>query len=263
MKNKTGKVSKDHFKTTISYLQSLIGIVLFLAVWEVLALATGLIPTPFHTIGRLFTIWPTSINNVSMLGHVLVSLKRVLIALLFGCIVGIPLGVAMGWNPRFRAVVKPIFETLRPIPPLALVPLITLWLGGNDLSRILIVFFGVVMPIAINSNAGVDMVPLINIDVGRIFGANRRNLLFDIVLPSSLQAIFAGIRVALSAGWAVLLAAEMINARSGIGFLIMNGNNFGDIELSIVGMILLGLLGALFAVAFDYLERWLCPWLRK
>jgi taurine transport system permease protein len=119
------------------------------------------------------------------------------------------------------------------------------------------------MPITINSNVGVDMVPPINIDVGRIFGASKKNLLFDIVLPSSIPAILAGVRVALSAGWCVLLAAEMISARSGIGFLIMNGSNNGDIGLSIVGMILLGLLGALFAVAFDVIERWLCPWLKK
>lgn len=261
MENKTLK--KRPLKTIWLYLQSLLGIIVFLLLWELLAVRTGLIPEPVHTAGRMFTIWGSTINGLSMFGHVLASLKRVLIALVLGCVIGIPLGVTMGWSRGFRAVVKPFFETLRPIPPLAIIPLITLWIGGNDTARVIIVFFGVVMPIAINSNAGVNMIPPINVEVGRIFGATRKDILFDIILPSSLQAIMAGVRVALGSGWCVLLAAEMISAKSGIGFLIMNGNNFGDIELSIVGMIILGVLGALFAVGFDYLERWLCPWLKN
>ena len=262
MKNKEGQKSGLKLKTTWRFLQALLGIVIFLVLWHMLSLTTRSIPTPFETIKRLVTIWPTEIKRLSFTGHILTSLLRVFIALVLGCLVGIPLGVWMGWNKKFRAIIKPLFETIRPVPPLAMVPLFTLWFGANDLARVMIVFFGVLMPITVNASAGVEMVPPINIDVGRIFGADKRILFFDVVMPSSIPAILAGVRLALSSGFAVLLAAEMISARSGIGFLIISGSNFGDLGLSIVGMIVLGLMGALFAICFDLLERRLCPWMR-
>jgi taurine transport system permease protein len=245
------------------YLQYTVGLIGFLVVWQVLAVNTGLVPTPFETLQRLGTVWATPVAKVSMISHVLISMQRVFLALLVAIVVGIPLGVMLGWNRKFRAVIWPIFETIRPVPPIALIPLITLWMGTGEFSRVFIIFFGVLMPITVNSTVGVEMVPPLNIDVGRIFGASRKDLLFDIIWPSSIPAIFAGIRVSLSAGWCVLLAAEMLSARSGLGFLIMQGSYNNDIELSIVGMFMIGILGALFAVLFDILERWLCPWLKK
>ncbi|MBQ6949824.1 MAG: ABC transporter permease subunit, partial [Firmicutes bacterium] len=126
-----------------------------------------------------------------------------------------------------------------------------------------IITMGVFMPIVINSYSGGIMVPEINYQVGKDFGAKSTDMLFDVVLPSSLNAIFAGIRTALGGGWMVLLASEMLGAREGIGFLIMQGNSANDLTLSIVGMVMIGFFGMLFAYAFDYLERWLCPWKRK
>ena len=189
-----------------------------------------------------------------------VSMRRILGALLVAVLVGVPFGVALGWNKVFRAIFKPLFEIIRPVPPIAWVPLITLWFGTGEIPRMIIIFLGVLMPIVVNSYAGVDMIPKINFDVGKVFGANSRNMLFDIVLPSSLGAIFAGIRTALGTGWMVLLAAEMLAAKSGIGYLIMQGSNANDLELAIVGMFMIGVFGALFAYGFDYLEGWLCPW---
>jgi ABC-type nitrate/sulfonate/bicarbonate transport system permease component len=190
-------------------------------------------------------------------------MKRILTALGISIVIGVPFGVAMGWNRLFRAIFKPLFEIIRPVPPIAWVPLFTLWFGTGEGSRVMIIIMGVFMPITINSYAGVTMIPEIDFDVGRIFGAKSSNMLFDIVLPASLDAIFAGIRTALGGGWMVLLASEMLAAKSGIGFLIMQGSNANDLELAIVGMFMIGILGALFAYGFDYLERWLCPWKRR
>ena len=190
-------------------------------------------------------------------------MRRVLTALIFSVFVGVPFGIAMGWSRTFRAVFKPLFEVIRPVPPIAWVPLFTLWFGTDEFSRVAIITMGVIMPIVINSYSGVIMVPEINFQVGRVFGAKSRDMLFDVVLPSSLSAIFAGIRTALGGGWMVLLASEMLGAREGIGFLIMQGSSANDLTLAIVGMVMIGVLGALFAYGFDYLERWLCPWKRK
>jgi len=119
------------------------------------------------------------------------------------------------------------------------------------------------MPIVVNSYSGVAMVAPTYIEVGRVFGAKNKDLMFDIVLPHSLDAIFAGIRTGIGGGWMVLLAAEMLAAKSGIGFLIIQGSNSNDLTLAIVGMVLIGMLGALFAYGFDFLELRLCPWKRR
>lgn len=231
----------------------------FLLLWQ----QVKLLPTPYETLKRLVVIWTGNVAKHPMIYHVGISMRRVLTALLISVVVGVPFGVAMGWNKVFRAIFKPLFEVIRPVPPIAWVPLFTLWFGTGEFSRVAIIIMGVFMPIVINSYSGVIMVPEINFQVGQIFGAKSTDMLFDVVLPSSLNAIFAGIRTALGGGWMVLLASEMLGARAGLGFLIMQGSSANDMTLAIVGMVMIGLFGSLFAYAFDYIERWLCPWKRK
>lgn len=246
------------------YISPTFAIVLFLVLWHITAVGgKALLPTPVDTFMRLITIWGTEISNQPMIAHVGISMLRIVSALVVAVLVGIPFGVALGWSKTFRAIFKPIFEIIRPVPPIAWVPLVTLWFGTGEIPRIIIIFMGVLMPIVVNSYSGVSLAPPLNIAVGKSFGANSYNMLFDIVLPSSLGAIFAGVRTAVGTGWMVLLAAEMLAAKSGVGFLIMQGTNNSDIELAIVGMVMIGVMGALFAYGFDYLERWLCPWKRS
>ena len=249
---------------TVYYIGPYLLVAAFVLLWHTVA-TTGktLLPAPYDALKRMVTIWTGDVAKHPMVYHVWVSMRRVLTALIFSVLVGVPFGIAMGWNKTFRAVFKPLFEVIRPVPPIAWVPLFTLWFGTKEFSRVAIITMGVFMPIVINSYFGVIMVPEINFQVGKIFGAKSTDMLFDVVLPSSLDAIFAGIRTALGGGWMVLLASEMLGAREGIGFLIMQGSSANDLTLSIVGMVMIGLFGALFAYGFDYLERWLCPWKRK
>lgn len=239
-------------------------LIAFVILWQIVATnGKTVLPTPYEVLDRLITVWGSTIAKKPMIYHVWVSMRRILIALGISVVVGIPFGIAMGWNKMFRAIFKPVFEIIRPIPPIAWVALVTLWFGTGEISRIIIIIMGVFMPIAINSYAGVIMVPELNFYVGKVFGAKSTDMLFDVVLPSSLDAIFAGVRTALGGGWMVLLAAEMLAAKSGIGFLIMQGSNSNDLELAIVGMFMIGIFGAAFAYGFDFLERWMCPWKRK
>lgn len=239
-------------------------IIAFLLLWQSVAVSgKTMLPSPYDAFKRLITIWSGNVAKHPMIYHVGISMRRVLSALIFSVVVGVPFGIAMGWNKIFRAVFKPLFEVIRPVPPIAWVPLFTLWFGTGEFSRVAIITMGVFMPIVINSYSGVVMVPEINFQVGRVFGARSTDMLFDVVLPSSLNAIFAGIRTALGGGWMVLLASEMLGAREGIGFLIMQGSSANDLTLAIVGMVMIGAFGALFAYGFDFLERWLCPWKRK
>ena len=153
-----------------------------------------------------------------------------------------------------------MFEVIRPIPPIAWIPLITIWFGIGEFSKILIVFTGTFAVVVVNTYTGVRMVDPLNISVGRIFHASKYRMLSEIVLPAALPAIFAGIRMAVGTGWAIVLAAEMLGAVSGTGFLISRGNEIGDTPLIFICMFIIGIIGALLSALTSYIERRACPW---
>ena len=191
--------------------------------------------------------------------HIVDSLSRVGIAVGCASALGIVFGVLLGWSRWFASTVGVILEIFRPIPPLAWIPLITIWFGIGEFPKILIVFLGTFFNVVVNTSTGVKMVDKLQLDVGKIFGANQFQVLKEIVLPASLPAIFAGIRVALGAGWAVVLAAEMLGSQTGVGYLITLGNSIGDTALIFVCMIIIGVIGALLSAIATGIERRLLP----
>ena len=128
---------------------------------------------------------------------------------------------------------------------------------------VLLVFIGAFFPIAQNTMAGVEMVDSMYLQVGKIYKARTWDMLRHIVFPASMPAIMAGIKIALSSGWMVVVAAEMLASKSGLGFLIIRGQESFDIALVLVGMVLIGIIGALLSTLFSYVERWICPWMTK
>lgn len=241
-----------------------LSIVGFILLWYGAASATNhRMPNPTEVWERFLVTLEKPIAKKSVFEHALISLIRVLKALLASIVIGLPLGLMMGWNKTFRGIVRPIFECIRPIPPIAWIPLITMWFGIYELPKIIIIFLGSFVPIVVNAYTGVAMVPELNTDAGKIFGANNRQLLVDIVLPTAFPSIFAGIRTAISSGWVVMLAAEMISAKSGLGFLVIRGQDVNDYPLILLSMVFIGLIGALLSVISNKVERWLCPWMEK
>lgn len=220
-------------------------------------------PTPAATWERFVRLIERPINKITIWGHIWISLKRVLEALLAATVSGIALGLIMGWNKKIRAMVNPIFTALRPIPPLAWIPLVILWFGVGEFSKVLLVFIGAFFPIVMNTEAGVSMVDDMYLKVGRIYKANTVQMLRNVVFPASMPAIIAGLKIALSSGWMVVVAAEMIASKSGLGFLITRGNESTDMPLVLCGMILIGIVGALLSTLFTFIERWLCPWAER
>jgi len=251
-------------KTIFIMVAPFLSIGLLLFIWLLASnVNTELVPTPLMVFDRLLLIFKKPIGNMNIFGHIWASIKRVFIALFLSFSIGIPFGVMIGWNKTLNAIFGTLFELIRSIPPLAWLPIVIMWFGIEELPKVIIVFIGTFMCVVINTSTGIKLVQPLFLDVGRMFNANNRQLLLEVAVPSAMPAIFAGIRNATSGGWMVVLAAEMIGASAGMGFLIIRGMEFFDVPLIMMSMVVIGIIGAILSVITDYIERWACPWNKK
>lgn len=196
----------------------------------------------------------------TLLGHTLVSLRIVLGGWLLGGIVGVPLGIAIGWWQRVRWVAFPLFQMLRPIPPLAWIPLAILWLGIGDVARIFVVFLAALIPWVMNSIAAVSSVDGLLIRAARTLGASDGLILRRVVIRTALPTIVGGARVALGNAWMTLIAAELLAASAGLGYVTLNSSKSLDTDVMVTAMLVIGVLGAAFAYALRRAVRLVAPW---
>lgn len=194
-----------------------------------------------------------------LLYHLLASLKREAVAFLFATS-AIPLGIAMGWWRLVYNQVNPIMEILRPIPPFAWIPLSILWFGIGDEQNQFIIFLGIFFPILVNTIVGVKNIDPILIRAARSLGASERKLLARIVFIGALPQIITGVRIGLGVGWMALVAAELVGASSGLGFVINDARSMLRTDTIIVGMLAIGVIGLLIDTAILALGRRLLPW---
>lgn len=255
---------KELVRNRIYKLLPFLAILLLAALW-ILASSNpaSKFPSPSAVWERYIKLLDKPIKNLGLFGHIWASLRRVFIALGLAWVFGISFGILLGWSQKANALLGPIFTAFRAVPPLAWVPLVTIWFGIGEFPKVLIVFIGALMPVVVNTQAGISDVTKEYLDIGTIFNANKRQMLFEIAIPSALDAIFAGIRNSTSAGWMVVLAAEMLGGKSGVGFLIVRGMDSGDYPLCLLAMICIGLVGYLLAILIQFLERIVCPWTVK
>lgn len=193
--------------------------------------------------------------------HLFDSLRREFVAFLWA-LVAIPLGVAMGWWRGFNEQVDPLFEMLRPIPPLAWIPLSILWFGIGDTQNQFIIFLGIFFPILLNTITGVRGVEQNLVRAARCLGSSEWTVLTQVVLRAALPQIVTGIRIGLGVGWMALVAAELVGASSGLGFLINDARTILRTDVVIVGMITIGVVGLLLDVAIRDITARMLPWSR-
>jgi ABC-type nitrate/sulfonate/bicarbonate transport system permease component len=194
--------------------------------------------------------------------HIQDSLRRVLVAVGVATGLGVPLGLAMGWSPRLRAAVDPLLEFIRPIPPLAWIPLSILWFGIGDTQNEYIIFLAAFFPIALNAMAGARDVDAYLVRAGLSLGARPRDLFLTVVLPGALPNIFTGLRVGLGIGWMALVAGELVAAPTGLGYMINNARTLFRSDYILLGMVLIGLLGLILDFLVRQLARLAMPWYR-
>lgn len=195
--------------------------------------------------------------------HIFASLQRVIVAVAFAAVLGIPLGLAMGWFARFRAVVDPVIEFIRPIPPLAWIPLSILWFGIGDLQIEYIIFLAAFFPVVLNSMAGARDTDTHMVRAGLSLGAGPYDLFRTVLLPGALPNIFTGVRIALGFGWMALVAGELVAAPSGLGYLINNARTIFRSDYILLGMVLIGALGLMLDFLMQQLVKFVMPWNKR
>ncbi|MCX8043684.1 MAG: ABC transporter permease [Desulfobacterota bacterium] len=211
-------------------------------------LPRSVIPSPVHIIAALYELLAEGLPRGSTLNmHCLYSLLRVACGFMLAASVGVPLGILCGWSRTVRDMLTPIIETLRPIPPLAWIPLAILWFGIGLTSATFIIFLGCFFPILLNTISGVVSVEPILINAARTLGASDRQIFLHVLLPGATPAIYTGLRIGLGIGWMTLVAAEFTGVKSGygLGYMIMTARDIQRPDLVLAGMAVIGLTGFL------------------
>ena len=194
--------------------------------------------------------------------HIAASLSVVMTGWLAAGIVGLPLGIAMGWWRRARWIAFPIFQLLRPVPPLAWIPLAIVWLGIGESARVFVVFVAAIVPWVMNSMQAVHSIDALLVRAALTLGASDRQILTRVVCRTALPTLVAGARIALGNAWTTLVAAELLAATSGLGYIALNASRTLEIGILLVAMAIIGVLGALFSIVMQLFTRIVAPWAR-
>ena len=232
------------------------GFAVIVAVWQVAVIVfkpdAAVLPTPAAT---AHTFWSLLISG-ELLEDARISIMRVMAAWLISGAIAIPLGLAMGWSRRIERLIDPLIEIFRPISPMAWIPLAILWFGINEPGKIFVVCIATFFPTLLATIDGVKRIDRVLIHAGQVLGCTDNASLFrKVILPAAFPSILVGLRISFGTGWAAIIAAELVAARSGLGFLIANGMDILRADKVIVGMGMIGLLGVCFDAAFRYISR--------
>ncbi len=218
------------------------------------------LPPPEAVVGRIYEIGSGGYQNFTLAEHVGWSLFRVVAGFIAGALIGIPLGYAMGLSNWFRGWFDPIVEFMRPVPPLALIPLVIIWAGIGEPGKVILLFLAALWIMTIAARAGVSGVRISKIHAAYSLGASKSQILHHVILPNSLPEIFTGARVAMGVGWGTGVAAELVAAEKGAGMMIMVASRFQQTDIVIMGIILIGIIGYGIDILMRVAERWLIPW---
>lgn len=245
---------------------SLLTLFALLAIWWAVT-ATGLIeplflPPPSAVLQKGWLLATTGYMDSTLWQHLGASLSRIGLGLGFAILtaVPVPVGIAIGANRIARGVLDPLIEFYRPIPPLAYLPLIVIWCGIGELSKVLLIYLAIFAPIAIATATGVRTVDPAKLRAAQSLGATRVQLIRHVILPSALPDILTGVRIGLGVGWSTLVAAELIAATSGLGFMVQSAAQFLVTDVVVLGILVIALIAFAMEMGLRALQRKLVPW---
>ena len=218
------------------------------------------LPGPDTVWQRLKSVARDGYQNVTLAEHLSYSLFRVIVGFALGALVGVPLGYAMGLSNWFRGRFDPIVEFMRPVPPLALIPLVIIWAGIGEQGKIILLFLAALWIMAIAGRSGASGVQISKVHAAYSLGASKIQILRHVIVPNSLPEVFTGARVAMGVCWGTVVAAELVAAEKGVGKMIVTASKFQDTDIVIMGIILIGIIGFGIDILMRISEKWLVPW---
>ena len=221
------------------------------------------LPAPETVWSRLIKVGSEGYKNFSLFEHLGWSLLRVVVGFTAGALIGIPLGYAMGLSGWFRGWFDPIVEFMRPVPPLALIPLVIIWFGIGEQGKIILLFLASLWIMTISARAGVSGVKIAKIHAAYSLGASKWQIMRLVIVPNSLPEIFTGARVSMGVCWGTVVAAELVAAQKGAGMMIINASKFQMTDLVIMGIVLIGVIGYAIDILMRISENYLVPWKGK
>ncbi|BDC81644.1 ABC transporter permease subunit [Aeromonas hydrophila] len=257
---------------------SLLTLGALLALWWLVA-RLGLIsplflPPPAQVLQQFATLaGPQGFMDATLWQHLAASLQRILIALAAATLCGVTVGLAMGLSPTLRGMLDPLIELYRPVPPLAYLPLMVIWFGIGETSKVLLIYLAIFAPVAMATLAGVQgarQVRLraalalgarqVRLRAALALGANRWQVLWYVIVPGALPDILTGLRIGLGVGWSTLVAAELIAATRGVGFMVQAAGEFLATDVVLAGILVIALIAFTLELGLRALQRRLTPW---
>ena len=217
-------------------------------------------PSPAEVWAAFISVSTEGFRNHTLLQHVGWSMYRIFMGFGIGCVVGIPVGMAMGLSNTARGLLDPFVEFFRPIPPLGFIPLMIIWFGIGERSKILLLVFAAVWIMILAARAGVSGIKLSKIHAAYTLGASKYQVLTRVIFPNALPEIFTGMRMAMGVCWGTVVAAELVAGDKGVGFLIMSASTFLSTDIVVMGIIIIGIIGYTLDMIMRKLEAYMIPW---
>ena len=239
-----------------------------LAVWWAVAalqlISPLFLPPPGQVWQKLIAIaGPQGFMDATLWQHLAASLTRIVIALLAAVLLGVPVGIAMGLSPTVRGILDPLIELYRPVPPLAYLPLMVIWFGIGETTKVLLIFLAILAPIIIATTHGMTVANGNRIRAVRSLGATRAQIIQTVILPAALPNILTGVRIGLGAGWSTLVAAELVAAKRGLGYMVQSAAQFLVTDVVLLGIIVIAVIAVLIELSLRALQKQLTPWYGK
>ncbi|MCJ2128174.1 ABC transporter permease [Methylobacterium sp. E-045] len=241
-----------------------VSVLLVIGIWETagrLSLVDALLlPPPSEILATTRELLQDGYRQTPLWAHLLLSLARALAGFGAAIVTGIPLGIAMGMSPVLSALIDPFVQFLRPLPKLALIPLVVLWFGIGETSKVLLIYLSTVLTIIVGAAAAVEQVRRLQLRAARALGARGFTMFRFVILPAILPDLFVTVRLAFGIGWTTLIAAEMIASEAGLGWMVVNAGAYLRTDVVMLGIVLLGATGYALDLALVGIQRWVTPW---
>ncbi len=246
-------------------LLSALGIAAFLVIWQLVVqfklVNVRNLPAPSKVVETiLYKISNKNPDGNTLGTNILASLQVALSGFILALVIGIPLGLFMGWFTPVDKFVRPVFELLRPVPPIAWIPVVVVFVGIDLKAKATIIFLSVFVPCVINSYTGIKLTKRTLINVAKTFGAGNFETFIKVGIPSAMPMVFTGVRTALGGAWSTLVAAEMLAAKAGLGYMLQVGRNVARADVVVAGMVTISVLGALMALVLGVIEKRVLKW---